>query len=128
MANGVLLGLSSAMSADAFDSYGWRIPFVLSFVLVVVGGYIRLRVSETPAFEALRTTEVVEVGSPLRDALRLHWRTVLRWMLFFCGPAAIFYLIVVFSLSYVTKTLGVPKQTGFLLLMGANVAAREQLP
>jgi MFS family permease len=123
MANGVLLGLSTAMSTDAFDSYGWRIPFVMSFILVIVGVYIRLRVSETPAFEALRKTEVVEVGSPLRDALRLHWRTVLRWMLFFCGPAAIFYLIVVFSLSYVTKTLGVPKQTGFLLLMGANVCA-----
>jgi len=123
MANGVLLALSSAMSAQAFDAYGWRIPFILSFVLVIVGIYIRLRVSETPAFVALRKTEVVRVGSPLRDALRLHWRTVLRWMLFFCGPAAIFYLIVVFSLSYVTKTLGMPKQTGFMLLMGANVCA-----
>ncbi|MGV7241063.1 MFS transporter [Caballeronia sp. M23-90] len=123
MANGVLLALSSAMSAQAFDAYGWRIPFLLSFILVIVGIYIRLRVSETPAFVALRKTEVVRVGSPLRDALRLHWRTVLRWMLFFCGPAAIFYLIVVFSLSYVTKTLGVPKQTGFLLLMGANMCA-----
>lgn len=123
MANGVLLVLSSSMSATAFESWGWRIPFILSFVLVVVGVYIRLRVSETPAFVALRKTEVVEVGSPLRDALRLHWRTVLRWMLFFCGPAAIFYLIVVFSLSYVTKTLGMPRQTGFMLLMGANVCA-----
>lgn len=123
MANGVLLLLSSTMSAQAFDSYGWRIPFVLSFILVIVGVYIRLRVSETPAFVALRKTEVVHVSSPLRDALRLHWRTVLRWMLFFCGPAAIFYLIVVFSLSYITKTLAIPKQTGFLLLMGANVCA-----
>lgn len=123
MANGVLLALSSSMSASAFEAWGWRVPFILSFVLVVVGVYIRLRVSETPAFVALRKTEVVEVGSPLRDALRLHWRTVLRWMLFFCGPAAIFYLIVVFSLSYVTKTLGMPRQTGFMLLMGANVCA-----
>jgi MFS family permease len=123
MANGALLLLSSTMSADAFDSYGWRIPFVLSFVLIVVGVYIRLKVSETPAFVELRKTQVVKVASPLRDVLRLHWRTVLRWMLFFCGPAAIFYLIVVFSLSYITKTLAVPKQTGFLLLMGANVCA-----
>jgi MFS family permease len=123
MANGTLLLLSSTMSADAFDSYGWRIPFLLSFVLIVVGVYIRLKVSETPAFVELRKTQVVTVASPLRDALRLHWRTVLRWMLFFCGPAAIFYLIVVFSLSYITKTLAVPKQTGFLLLMGANVCA-----
>ncbi|CAG9271052.1 MFS transporter [Paraburkholderia unamae] len=123
MANGVLLALSASMSAQAFESWGWRVPFVLSFVLVIVGVYIRLRVSETPAFVALSKTEVAEVGSPLRDALRLHWRTVLRWMLFFCGPAAIFYLIVVFSLSYVTKTLAMPRQTGFMLLMGANVCA-----
>jgi MFS family permease len=123
MANGALLLLASVMSAEAFESFGWRIPFLSSFVLVVIGVYIRLRVSETPAFVELRKTQVARIGSPLRDVLRLHWRTVLRWMLFFCGPAAIFYLIVVFSLSYITKTLTLPKQTGFLLLMAANVCA-----
>ncbi|HEY6176944.1 MAG TPA: MFS transporter [Kofleriaceae bacterium] len=123
MANGTLLLLSSTMSPEAFESYGWRIPFLLSFILIVIGVYIRLKVSETPAFVELRNTRVVQVSRPLRDALRLHGRTVLRWMLFFCGPAAIFYLIVVFSLSYITKTLALPKQTGFLLLMGANVCA-----
>ena len=123
MANGVLLLLASIQSADAFESWGWRIPFVLSFVLIVVGVYIRLKVSETPAFVELRRTRAPQAGRPLRDALRFHGRTVLRWMLFFCGPAAIFYLIVVFSLSYITKTLALPKQTGFLLLMGANVCA-----
>ncbi|MCP3025021.1 MFS transporter [Cupriavidus basilensis] len=123
LANGVLLLLASTMSAESFDAYGWRVPFLLSFILVIVGVYIRLKVSETPAFVELRKSQVAEVGNPLRDALRLHGKTVLRWMLFFCGPAAIFYLIVVFSLSYITKTLAVPKQTGFLLLMGANVCA-----
>jgi MFS family permease len=123
MANGVLLALSAAMSPAAFESYGWRIPFLLSFLLIVIGVYIRLKVSETPAFEALRRTSAVRVGHPLRDVIRLHGRSVLRWMLFFCGPAALFYLIVVFSLSYITKTLELPKQTGFLLLMGANVCA-----
>ena len=123
LANAVLLLLSSTLSPEAFDSFGWRIPFLLSFVLVVVGVYIRLKVEETPAFVELKKTKVAQVGSPLRDAVRLHWRTVLRWMFFFCEPAAIFYLIVVFSLSYITKTLAIPKQTGFLLLMGANVCA-----
>ena len=123
MANGALLLLSSALSPEAFESYGWRIPFILSFVLIVIGVYIRLKVSETPAFVELRKTQVPQVSRPLRDVFRLHWRTVLRWMLFFCGPAAIFYLIVVFSLSYITKTLALPKQTGFMLLMGANVCA-----
>jgi MFS family permease len=123
LANAVLLLLSSAMTADAFESYGWRIPFLLSFVLVVVGIYIRLKVNETPAFVALRQSKVAETGSPLRDAVRLHYKTLLRLMFFFCGPAALFYLIVVFSLSYITKNLEVPKQTAFLLLMGANVCA-----
>jgi len=123
LANGTLLALSSIMSPDAFEAYGWRIPFLLSFILIVVGVYIRIKVSETPAFVELRKTRVVQVSSPLRDALRLHWRAIVRWMLFFCGPAALFYLIVVFSLSYITKTLALPKQTGFLLLMGANLCA-----
>ncbi|HEX3475059.1 MAG TPA: MFS transporter [Kofleriaceae bacterium] len=123
MANGVLLVLASTMSPEAFEAYGWRIPFLASFVLIVIGVYIRLRVSETPAFVALRDTRGTRTSRPLRDAFRLHGRTVLRWMVFFCGPAAIFYLIVVFSLSYVTKTLALPRQTGFLLLMGANVCA-----
>ena len=123
MANGVLLALAAMMSPEAFEAYGWRIPFLASVVLIVIGVYIRLRVSETPAFVALRDTRGTRTSHPLRDALRLHGRTVLRWMVFFCGPAAIFYLIVVFSLSYVTKTLALPRQTGFLLLMGANVCA-----
>jgi MFS family permease len=123
MANGTLLLLASIMSPEAFESYGWRVPFLLSFVLIIIGVYIRLKVNETPAFVELRRTQVVQVSRPLRDVFRLHGRTVLRWMLFFCGPAAIFYLIVVFSLSYITKTLALPKQTGFLLLMGANVCA-----
>lgn len=123
LANGVLLSISSLLSSDDFESYGWRIPFVLSFILVVVGLYIRLKVDETPAFLELKKTAVARAGNPLSDAVRLHGKTVLRWMFFFCGPAALFYLIVVFSLSYITKTLEVPKQTGFLLLMGANVCA-----
>ena len=123
LANAVLFLLSSQMSSADFEAYGWRIPFILSFVLVAIGLYIRLKVSETPSFVALEQTKAVEATNPLRDAVRFHWRAVLRWMFFFCGPAAIFYLIVVYSLSYVTTQLGVPKQTGFALLMGANVCA-----
>src|SRR5580698_4931876 len=85
LANATLFGLSMSLAPADFESYGWRIPFVLSFILVAVGLYIRLKVSETPAFAAARKTNVVKVGSPLRDVVRLHWRTVLRWMFFFCG-------------------------------------------
>lgn len=123
MANGALLLLSSTLSPEAFESYGWRLPFILSFILVLFGIYIRLRVSETPAFLEMKKAHTADAGSPLLDAIRLHYGAILRLMFFFCGPAALFYLIVVFSLSYVTKNLGMPKQTGFLLLMCANVCA-----
>jgi MFS family permease len=123
LANAALFALSTSLAPADFESYGWRIPFIFSFILVAVGLYIRLKVSETPAFVAVKETKVVKVGSPLRDVVRLHWRVVLRWMFFFCGPAALFYLIVVFSLSYVTNQLGVSKQNGFALLMVANVCA-----
>ena len=123
LANAALFLLSSALTPAAFETYGWRIPFVLSFILVIVGVYIRLRVSETPAFVALERTKLVQASSPMKDVFRLHYKVILRWMFFFCGPAALFYLIVVFSLSYLTNQLGVSKQTGFSLLMGANMCA-----
>ncbi|WP_250492970.1 MFS transporter [Caballeronia sp. GAWG1-1] len=123
LANAVLLILSATMSADAFTSYGWRIPFVMSFLLVIVGIYIRLRVSETPAFVQMKQSAVANVSSPLKDAFRLHYKTIIRMMLFFCGPTALFYLAVVFTLGYLTNSLGVPKQTGFTLLMIGNACA-----
>ncbi|WP_087046508.1 MFS transporter [Caballeronia ptereochthonis] len=124
LANFALFALSSLLSADDFESFGWRIPFLASFVLVLLGIYIRMKVSETPAFEALKKKgEGARAANPLGIVFKFHWRTALRLTLFFCGPAALFYLIVVFSLSYLTKNLGVPKQTGFMLLMVANVCA-----
>ncbi len=124
LANFALFALSALLSADDFESFGWRIPFLASFVLVLLGIYIRMKVSETPAFEALKKKgEGARSANPLGIVFRFHWRTALRLTLFFCGPAALFYLIVVFSLSYLTKNLGVPKQTGFMLLMVANVCA-----
>ncbi|VVE77768.1 MFS transporter [Pandoraea sputorum] len=124
LANFSLFALAGLLSPDAFESWGWRVPFLASFVLVLLGIYIRRKVSETPAFEALKKDGQRErVSNPLGTVFKHHWRTALRLTLFFCGPAALFYLIVVFSLSYLTKQLGVPKQTGFMLLMVANVCA-----
>lgn len=124
LANLALFMLASLLSTEDFESWGWRVPFLASFVLLLLGIYIRMKVSETPAFEALRKNGgQARAANPLGLVCRFHWRTALRLTLFFCGPAALFYLIVVFSLSYLTKNLGVPKQTGFMLLMVANVCA-----
>lgn len=124
LANFALFALATSLSPDDFESWGWRVPFLASFVLVLLGIYIRMKVSETPSFEALKKSGAnVRAANPLSVVFTRQWRTVLRLTLFFCGPAALFYLIVVFSLSYLTKNLGVPKQTSFMLLMVANVCA-----
>lgn len=123
LANGVLMGLAATLSGEQFESFGWRIPFMMSFVLVVVAIFIRLKVDETPAFVALKKTPVKREKSPLKSAVGSHYKTILRLMLFFCSPAALFYLIVIFSLSYLTKHLGFSQSTGFMSLMVANVCA-----
>jgi len=124
LANLSLFTLSGLLSLEDFESFGWRIPFLASFVLVLLGIYIRMKVSETPAFEALRKSgQRPRAANPLGIVLKFHWRTALRLTLFFCGPAALFYLIVAFSLSSLPQTLGVPKQTGFMLWIIANVCA-----
>lgn len=123
LANGALLGLAALLSTEQFESFGWRIPFLMSFVLVVVAIFIRLKVSETPAFVALQKTQAPHAGSPLKDVLKTHSRTILRLMLFFCSPAALFYVIVIFSLSYLVKNLGMSQSMGFMSLMVANVCA-----
>ncbi|MFK9079838.1 MFS transporter [Pseudomonas neuropathica] len=123
LANGVLMGLAATLSSEQFESFGWRIPFLMSFVLVVVAIFIRLKVDETPAFVALKKTPVKQEKSPLKSALGSHYKTILRLMFFFCSPAALFYLIVIFSLSYLTKHLGFSQSTGFMSLMVANMCA-----
>jgi MFS family permease len=123
LANGVLMGLAATLSSEQFESIGWRIPFLMSFVLVIVAIFIRLKVDETPAFVALKKAPLKQEKSPLTSAVSSHYKTILRLMLFFCSPAALFYLIVIFSLSYLTKHLGFSQSTGFMSLMVANMCA-----
>ncbi|WEL53505.1 MFS transporter [Pseudomonas kermanshahensis] len=123
LANAVLMGLAATLSSEQFESFGWRIPFLMSFVLVIVAIFIRLKVDETPAFVALKKAPLKQEKSPLTSAVSSHYKTILRLMLFFCSPAALFYLIVIFSLSYLTKHLGFSQSTGFMSLMVANLCA-----
>jgi MFS family permease len=122
LASGMLFVLTSTLGAEQFQAWGWRIPFLLSFLLVIVGLYIRLRVSETPAFLAAHA-KGAEERVPLVKAFALYPGTIFRLLVIWCAPTACFYVITVFSLSYITKNLALPSQTAFLCLMGANVIA-----
>jgi MFS family permease len=128
LSNLLLFSIAAAMTPEQFMNFGWRIPFLMSLLLVMLGVYIRLKVEETPAFEHMKAHETTDKTSAPRrvsplSVLRTHGGAVLRLILFWAAPSACFYVVTVFSLGYVTKTVGLPNQTTFLCLMGANLVA-----
>lgn len=104
LAYGINLLLGTTLSGDAMVAWGWRIPFLMSAVLVVVGLVVRLRMSETPVFvkasEENRTTR-----TPLRD-LRHYWKQVVLGMCAVSVTYTLFYSLGTWSLSYGVKALG----------------------
>ncbi|MEV7983554.1 MFS transporter [Streptomyces sp. NPDC086519] len=128
LATGVLSLLTAVLSDDAFASWGWRIPFLLSGVLVVVGLWIRLSVDESPVFrEALARSEARRGAGtaeppPLVSVLRHHWRDVLIAMGARMAENISYYVITAFVLVYATTSAGVSKQTALnAVLIGSAV-------
>jgi MFS family permease len=84
---------------DAFIALGWRIPFLLSIFLILVGLYIRLRILETPAF--LRVLEEKRISKiPLIDVFKYHWKEIVLSTLLRSGEQAPFYIFTTFVFSY----------------------------
>jgi MFS family permease len=128
LANGLLFAISVMMTSEQFLNYGWRIPFLLSVLLVVLGVYIRFKVEETPAFQNLvkrqDAAQEKHAAPPRKQSVfRTHPGTIIRLLLFWSAPASCYYIVTVFSISYLTKTVGIANQTAFMCLMAANAVA-----
>jgi metabolite-proton symporter len=127
LATGVLSLLTAVLSDDAFGAWGWRIPFLLSGVLVLVGLWIRLSVDESPVFkEAMERAEARQADAdeklPLVSVLRHHWRDVLVAMGARMAENISYYVITAFILVYATTSAGVTKQTALnAVLVGSAV-------
>jgi metabolite-proton symporter len=104
-AGGVFLLLSVALTDDQFFSFGWRIPFLASAALVLLGLYVRLTITETPVFRAAVTREE-RVRVPMLTVFREHTRTSILAVLIALSAFVIFYLMTVFALSWGTTVLG----------------------
>ncbi len=114
LSGSTFLLLSRTLSDRQFFAYGWRLPFLASAVLVLLGLYVRLTLTETPLFEAvLERGEQVEL--PMLMVLRRHWRAVLTGVLVCYTAFVVFYLMTVFALSWGTSALGYSR--GKFLLM-----------
>jgi MFS family permease len=115
----VIAATTLALSDISFQSWGWRIPFLLSAVLVAFGLWVRTGVDETPLFVSLRKRNEVATA-PIGEVMRHHWRRLLIAGGARIGPDVQYSLLVVFTLTYLTTVL---HQTRTLALLAVSIGA-----
>ncbi|GHH89139.1 MFS transporter [Streptomyces capitiformicae] len=124
LSSAVILPTLNFAGRDGFTEWAWRLPFLLSTVLVVVGLWVRTTVSESPVFsaEARRETRAPAPASrfPLGTLIARHPGRLLLGTGAAIGGSAVYYLTIVYSLSYGPKALGIPQNT---MLTAASVGA-----
>lgn len=124
VANLFLVVLSATLSPAQFESWGWRIPFLASILIVVVAFFVRRKLDETPAFVVANSAEKSAAPGATRSkglrVLATHPRQVALLTVSWSGPALTFYLVAVYGLSYMTSTLAISSQAAFVILMIAN--------
>ena len=114
MSGGIFLLLSDSLSNEQFFDFGWRIPFLASTLLVLVGLYVRLNITETPAFlESLKSNKRVKVTAI--TVFKEHGRHLLLGTFIALATFVLFYLMTVFTLSWATTSLGFSRRE-FLLI------------
>ncbi len=121
-ANGLFLLLGVWLPEEDFNDWGWRIPFLLSAVLVGLGLWVRLRIGETPAFREALEKEAPPMV-PLGRLLRNHWGPVIAGSAGVIACFAIFYLSTAFALGHLTTERGMPRE----LVLGVQLAANSFL-
>ncbi|MCA1730932.1 MAG: MHS family MFS transporter [Actinobacteria bacterium] len=118
-----IFGAVSFLPNEQFLAWGWRIPFLLSIILVGVGLFVRLRLLETPAFSEVQESDT-EAQMPIMDVLRNYPRNVLLAIGARVASDGSFYVFTVFILDYATRTLGLPRST---ILLGVAVASAIEI-
>ncbi|WP_250626600.1 MFS transporter [Pinirhizobacter soli] len=125
--SGVFLLLTETITDEDFFHWGWRVPFIASAVLVMVGLWVRLSIAETPAFQrALEREERVRV--PMWTVLTKHSRALVAGTFAAMATFVLFYLMTVFALSWGTTHLGFGREQFLLLQMVAVLFFAATIP
>ena len=122
-----ILLFKSLYPGEAFQVIGWRIPFLLSTILVALGLYIRLRIPETPAFLRLVASHRQAVNVTL-TACRLYWREILQTALIRTGEQAPYYIFTTFALTYGTLILHLDVTLIFISMIAASGVSSCMMP
>ena len=105
LANGALALMTAVVANDQFMAWGWRVPFLLSFILIFIGLYIRIGVFETPVFARIKKEGRV-AKAPVAEVLKRNWREVILTALLRTGQQTPFYIFTNYILLYATQSLG----------------------
>ncbi len=116
----VFFAVNNSLSSDDFRSWGWRIPFLVSLVLVAVGLVIRLRVEESPVFAKLRSSGE-RSRLPIVEVLRARPKQVLAAAVSFIANTALGYIFFAYLLSYGTSVLKLPSTTMLVVVIVGSV-------
>jgi metabolite-proton symporter len=126
LANLAVLAFSS-WSGDQFLEWGWRIPFVLSIILVGVGLWVRLGILETPVFEKLVSEHKVE-RAPIIEVFKRQPKEIILSALVRMGQQAPFYIFTAFVFAYGTGTLKMPRNLILMAVLAASVVSFFTIP
>lgn len=122
-----MFALVSQLPDDAFLSWGWRVPFLISVALVGVALYIRLTLQETPVFRALEARQSI-ARMPVLEVFTHHRRPFLIAVGLKVNEIAWASIAGVFVIGYATGRLGLPRQSVLNMLLGVNVLALGAIP
>jgi MFS family permease len=127
LSGGIFLVLSGWLTDAQFFSFGWRLPFLASSVLVLLGLYVRLSITETPVFEAAaRRAKTIAV--PIAHVFRRHMRDLVAGVLVCLATFVLFYLMTVFALSWGTTALHYPRAQFLIMQLVAVVFFALAIP
>jgi len=108
MANSALSFMTSSLDETSFLSWGWRVPFLASIVLVGIGLWIRIGILESPVFANLKAQKKL-VRTPIVETLKTNWREVVLTTLLRSGQLAPYYITTTYVLTYGTQVLGLSR-------------------
>ncbi|EBV3871529.1 MFS transporter, partial [Salmonella enterica subsp. enterica serovar Virchow] len=130
-ANGTFLLLSWLLTDEQFMSWGWRVPFIFSAVLVIIGLYVRVSLHESPVFEKVAKAKK-QVKIPLGTLLTKHVRVTVLGTFIMLATYTLFYIMTVYSMTFSTAAapvgLGLPRNEVLWMLMMAVIGFAVMVP
>ena len=127
LATGILAVLAATQTNEQFLAWGWRVPFLFSAVLIVIGLWVRFQVAESPVFEAAVGGEGVH-RAPILEVLRTKGGSIALGAALKLGENISYYVMTAFTITYVTEVMKLPRTVALNGVMAGGVAGALSMP